>query len=188
MLPLTSSAVRRRDGSPYKCWISTILNSTTGSMLGLPLSSQYNGSTISYKRLKSTALSIFRSRCSFGTRLSIPTISTTSRSIFPRFSIFLTTTSIISYTCEKAQLSLDFFDRLKAGISSSLRIKIQFFPTVLQTLLRKACIKSTPAINAASKAAASSPSPSANRSPAGMSPHAGLPKLTPFKAQQSWET
>ena len=82
-------------------------------MLGLPLSSQYNGSTISYKRLKSTALSIFRSRCSFGTRLSIPTISTTSRSIFPRFSIFLTITSIISYTCEKAQLSLDFFDRLK---------------------------------------------------------------------------
>ena len=77
------------------------------------MSSQYNGSTISYKRLKSTALSIFRSRCSFGTRLSIPTISTTSRSIFPRFSIFLTTTSIISYTCEKAQLSLDFFDRLK---------------------------------------------------------------------------
>ncbi len=73
---------------------------------------RHSGSTISYKRLKSTALSIFRSRCSFGTRLSIPTISTTSRSIFPRFSIFLTTTSIISYTCEKAQLSLDFFDRL----------------------------------------------------------------------------
>ena len=37
---LTSSAVRRRDGSPYRCWISTILNSTTGSMLGRPLSSQ----------------------------------------------------------------------------------------------------------------------------------------------------
>ena len=80
-----------------------------------------------------------------------------------------------------------FWGKQKAGVSSSLRIKIQFFPTVLQTLLRKACIRSTPAITAASKAAASSPSPSAIRSPAGMSPHAGWPKPTPSKAQRIWE-
>ena len=36
----TSSAVRRSEGRPYRCWISTILNNTTGSMLGRPLSSQ----------------------------------------------------------------------------------------------------------------------------------------------------
>ena len=77
------------------------------------MSSQYSGSTISYSRLKSTAASIFLSKCSLGTKLSVSTISNTPRSIFPRFSIFLTTTSIISYTCEKAQLSLDFFDRLR---------------------------------------------------------------------------
>ena len=40
MFALTSSAARRSEGSPYRCWISTILNSTTGSMLGRPLSSQ----------------------------------------------------------------------------------------------------------------------------------------------------
>ena len=33
-------AVRRSEGRPYRCWISTILNNTTGSMLGRPLSSQ----------------------------------------------------------------------------------------------------------------------------------------------------
>ena len=43
--------------------MSTILNRTTGLTLGRTLSPQYNGSTISYSRLKSTAASIFRRRC-----------------------------------------------------------------------------------------------------------------------------
>ena len=42
----------RRNGHPYRCWISTILNSTTRFMLGLPLYSQYNDSTTSYRHLK----------------------------------------------------------------------------------------------------------------------------------------
>ena len=81
-----------------------------------------------------------------------------------------------------------FWGKRKAGIAPGLCIKIQFLPTVMQTRFRKACIKSTPAITAASKAAASSPSPSAIRSPAGMSPHAGWPKPTPSYAQRIWET
>ena len=63
-------------------------------------------------RVKSTAASIFRSRCSGGTRLSVSTISNTPRSIFPRSSIFLTSDPIIPKIVEKAQLSLDFFDNL----------------------------------------------------------------------------
>lgn len=47
---------------PYRCWIRTILNRTTGSRRARPLSSQYKSSTISYIFSKSTALSIFRSK------------------------------------------------------------------------------------------------------------------------------
>ena len=47
-----ASSAYRRNGHPYRCWISTILNSTTRFMLGLPLYSQYNDSTISYRHLK----------------------------------------------------------------------------------------------------------------------------------------
>ena len=36
MFALTSSAARRSEGSPYRCWICTILNSTTGSMFNRP--------------------------------------------------------------------------------------------------------------------------------------------------------
>ena len=89
-------------------------------MLGLPLSSQYSGSTISYKRLKSTALSIFRSRVLLWHQAVYPHDLHYIPIHFPRFSIFLTTTSIISYTCENAQLSLDFFDRLKPYVSVRL--------------------------------------------------------------------
>lgn len=32
--------MRRSNGSPYRCWISTILNRTTGAILGRPLSAQ----------------------------------------------------------------------------------------------------------------------------------------------------
>ncbi|WP_297197347.1 hypothetical protein, partial [uncultured Flavonifractor sp.] len=42
----------------------------------------------------------------------ISTISITLRSIFPRSSILLTTSSILPHLNEKAQLLLDFFDRL----------------------------------------------------------------------------
>ena len=55
--------------------IIAILNSTTGSVLGLPLSLQYKSLTISYIFLKSTAASIFRSKCSFGTKSSMQIIS-----------------------------------------------------------------------------------------------------------------
>ena len=44
---LISSTVLLSDGNPYKCYINTILNITTGSMLGLPLSAQYKSSTMS---------------------------------------------------------------------------------------------------------------------------------------------
>lgn len=88
----TSSAVCRKDDKPYRCWISTILNSTTGLMLGLPLSLLYNRSTISI----------------------------TLRSIFPRSSISFTT-SILSHLNEKTQLSLDFFDKLRGGFSPSIK-------------------------------------------------------------------
>ena len=47
-----ASSAYRRNGHPYRCWISTILNSTTRFMLGLPLYSQYNDSTTSYRHLK----------------------------------------------------------------------------------------------------------------------------------------
>ena len=83
-------SVPRSDGIPSRCWSRTILNSTTGSMLVRPSSSLYNGSTISYSFLNSTALSTLRSRCSCGTRLSVSTSSTTPRSIFPVSIIFLT--------------------------------------------------------------------------------------------------
>lgn len=55
--------------------IIAILNSTTGSVLGLPLSLLYKSLTISYIFLKSTAASIFRSKCSFGTKSSMQIIS-----------------------------------------------------------------------------------------------------------------
>ena len=82
---LTSSNVRRKEGIPYMCWSKTILNNTTGSMLGLPLSLQYSFSTNSYIFLKSMAASIFRSKCSCGTMFSKLTNSSC-----PQFSVFFT--------------------------------------------------------------------------------------------------
>lgn len=44
-----------------------------GVVLGRPLSSLYSGSTISYSQSRSTAASIFRSSCSFGTTQTFST-------------------------------------------------------------------------------------------------------------------
>ena len=108
---LISSTILLSDGNPYRCCINTILNITTRSMLGIPLSAQYNSSTISYMCVKSMALSIFLNKCSSGTNSSMLNIS-----IWLRFSLCFTisfiTAFIIPHICEKAQLLPDFFDKL----------------------------------------------------------------------------
>ena len=106
-------SVPRSDAFPSRCWSSTILNSTTGSMLGRPSSLLYNGSTISYSLSKTTAASTFRSRCSGGTRLSVSTISITPRSSFPLSSISPHPFQpILPFLREKVCLLANFFDRL----------------------------------------------------------------------------
>ena len=103
-----SSTVLLSDGNPYKCCISTILNITTGSMLGLPLSAQYKSSTISYMWLKSIALSIFLSKWSDGTNSSMLNISICLRFSLP-FTITFITAFIIPYFFKKAQLFAGLF-------------------------------------------------------------------------------
>ena len=72
------------------CCIIAALNSTTGSVLGLPLSALYSFPTMSYIFVKSTVSSIFRSRWFSGTRSSMQIISLWLLSFCSLLNIFIT--------------------------------------------------------------------------------------------------
>ena len=92
-LPLTSSAVAAQRRQSIQVLNQHHFEQHHRVYAGSALSSQYSGSTISYKRSKVHCLIYLRSRCSFGTRLSYPHDLHYIPIHFPRFSIFLTTTS-----------------------------------------------------------------------------------------------
>ena len=102
-----------------ECRIS-LVQTKTKRALDLPITEEIGNAIIEYLKygrpkhivwLKSTALSIFLSKWSAGTNHSMLNISSWSRFSLP-FTITFITASIIPYLRKKAQLLLDFFDRL----------------------------------------------------------------------------
>ena len=112
MVAFTSSAVRRSEGIPNKFCISVILNSTTGSILGLLLSGQYKSSTNSYILLKSTAASFFLTDDPPAPVLLYLQIQ--ADFFFILLKHFYHPILLYHFQHKKAPLSGDFFDRLKS--------------------------------------------------------------------------